>query len=111
MSLIPAHLANLGKPGTYAEVTKGLKAANVLEVEVPSVTESVPIFSIIMWNKHITKTMPANTTMDAESADPNEGTVSQHTPQLTSRTQTLVALATTTSSRGYSKTTYRNTLK
>lgn len=48
MSLIPAHLANLGKPGTYAEVTKGLKAANVLEVEVPSVTESVPIFSIIM---------------------------------------------------------------
>jgi len=46
--LINAHLANLGRPGTYAqEVKKGLRMANLPEVEVPNDVDSGAIFQVI----------------------------------------------------------------
>lgn len=46
--LINAHLANLGRPGTYAEeVKKGLRAANLPEVEVPNNVNSADILHVI----------------------------------------------------------------
>lgn len=46
--LINSHLANTGRPGTYAEeVKKGLKTANLPEVEVPNDVDSPAIFQII----------------------------------------------------------------
>lgn len=46
--LINAHLANIGKPGTYAEeVKKGLKAANLPEVDVPNDADSAAIFQVV----------------------------------------------------------------
>jgi len=46
--LINAHLANIGRPGTYAEeVKKGLRTGNLPEVEVPNGIDSAAIFQII----------------------------------------------------------------
>lgn len=46
--IINAHLANIGRPGTYTqEVKKGLRAANLPEVQVPNHVNSVDTFQVI----------------------------------------------------------------
>lgn len=46
--LINVHLANLGRPGTYAEeVKKGLRTANLSEVNLPNDVDSGAIVQII----------------------------------------------------------------
>lgn len=50
--LINAHLANIGKPGRYADGAKnGLRAANSPEIDVPNDTDSGAIFEVIPSTK------------------------------------------------------------
>lgn len=81
MVLIHTHLANLGKPGTYAEeVKKGLKGDYLPEVEVPNIMDSASIFNVSMSKNLITKTKPTIPNMETKTADTTEETA-DHTEE------------------------------